>query len=234
MKILIFSYFDKRSKDKYSFEEIAKLTLPSKEEYCKIHGYDFINYEINEYWREIGWYKIDIFKEKLKDYDWIVYIEADAMVCNQTIRLENLIQNNLIGINHYNLIISKNSVSKDTTGINCGVMAIKNCEWSEKFLNELEKNESCWHHNWAEQQAIIDYLFLNKNELLLNSPIKFVNNRFFNSYIHQWYKEDNFRPGDFIIHAAGCSNEYRYNLFNYLKDKIIKIPDYKIPFEPFI
>lgn len=215
MKILVFSYYDNRSKDKYSFKEIGQLTLDSKVEYCKIHGYDFSNYNLHEgYPKEIGWFKIDIIRERLKDYDWILYCEADAMICNYTIRLEEILDIN------YNFIIAKNSISSDWNGINCGVFAVRNSEWSMNFLNKIHNKKEFWHHNQAEQQAIINEFEINTKEMLENCKI--IKNKIFNSYFHEWYEQDNFKMGDFILHDAGAHNIHRFQLFNELKDKIIK------------
>ena|SRR5579864_6123624 len=225
MKILMFSYYDTRSKDKYSFKDIANLTLSSKEEYCKIHGYDFVNCEIDEYWREIGWYKIDVIKDKLQYYDWIFYCEADCLITNLTKRIEDIIDDNKY------LIISKNSISPSWTGLNCGNLIIKNSEWSQYFINFISEKKEFYHHEWAEQKAIIDEF--EKNANMINHT-KLTTMRQMGGFRHQWYEKDNWQLGDWIMHLAGCSNEYRYNVFNELKDKIIKAPDYKLSFEPFI
>jgi Protein of unknown function, DUF273 len=226
MKILVFSYFDKRSKDKYSFEEIAKLTQPSKEEYCKIHGYDFINYEIQEYWREIGWYKINVIKEKLKDYDYIMYIEADCLITNYNIKIEDVALES-------DFTVSRNVISKGWEGINCGNLIIKNSQWSVDFINKLDNKKEFYHDSWAEQRALINELE-NIDILEKGKHINFTSMRQMGGFYHQWYEKDRWKHGDWIIHLAGCSNEFRYNMFNFLKDKIVKMPDYKIPFEPFV
>lgn len=215
MKFLVFCYYDGRSKDTKSFKQIAELTNPSKEEYCKLHGYDFLCEEITEYHREIGWRKIDIFRDKLKSgyWDYIFYCETDCLITNFNKKIEDIIDDN------YDITIAKNSISSGWTGINCGNILIKNSEWSKQFLDNLELKKEFWHHEWAEQQALIDEL--NKDKSLLNH-IKFVSMREMGGFHHQWYPKDNWQVGDWIIHAAGCSNEHRYKLFNELNNRIIK------------
>ena len=215
MNILIFSYYDGRSKDSKSFKEIAELTKPSKEEYCKKFGYDFLSEEVIETDREIGWRKIDVFRERLISgyYDWIVYVEADAMICNLTIPLTDILDDK------YDMIIAKNSISKGWDGINCGVMAIKNSQWSLDFLYKIDSKENFWNHPWQEQAAIIDEIE-NNPEVLKN--IKIEKCSIINAFHHVWYNFDDFKFGDFILHDAGASNEHRFKLFTEMKDKIIK------------
>jgi hypothetical protein len=230
MKILIFSYYDGRSKDTKSFKDVALLTNKSKEEYCKKWEYDFLSIEIQEYDKEIGWYKIDEFLRQLRDYDYVFYCEADCLITNFTKQIEDIIDDK------YDIIIAKNSISPRWTGINCGNLIIKNSEWSINFLEKLKNKKEFWHHNWAEQQALIDEL--EKDSDLLNN-IKFVSTREMGGFHHQWYPKDNWQTGDWILHAAGCSNEHRYNLFNELKNKIVKdtkvdYNNWSINLQPFI
>lgn len=216
MKILVFTYWDNRSKDKYSFKDIGLLTNPSKEEYCKKWNYDFEYFEIDKYDKEIGWFKIETIKRKLESgyYSWVFYVEADAMIMNHTIDLNSILDNN------YDIVLAKNSISKGWEGLNCGVISVRNSEWSIKFLEKLLNKKEFWHNNQAEQAAIIDEFNNNEKEML--EHIKILNSRTINAYYHLWYPKDNFAMGDFILHDAGAHNSHRFELFTELKDKIIK------------
>jgi len=226
-KFLVFGYQDKNSHEGCSFQELGNLTLPSKIDYCKTHGYDFYLQETDfDYSKKIAWARIKIIIEKIKEnkWDWILYLDADTMICNHTIRLENLVDDN------YDIIISRN-FAKQEYEINCGVMLIKCSEWSLKFFENLYTKSEFYNHDWAEQAAIMDEL--EKKEEIRNH-FKFVHNRYFNSYAHKWYPEDNFQIGDFICHAAGSSNEFRYKLFSELNNKIIKVANLEIKTEFFV
>ena len=80
----------------------------------------------------------------------------------------------------------------------------------------------------VEQAAISDEV--NQNEEV-KKHFKIMNLRFFNSYYHDWHPNGNYKHGDFILHLPGRSNESRYEIFNELKNHIIKTPNYKIPFK---
>ena len=223
MKFLVFTYSSQGTHEGCSFDKLAELTRPSKIEYCKTHNYVHLDAIVNEnYNKPIGWLKIEVFLKEIENYDWILYVEADAMILNQTIRLENLIDDN------YDIIVAKNRHNKKKIEINCGVMLVKCSEWSKNFFKNLLEDTS---NSWFEQGAIMDKI---NNDQEIRKHFKLVENRFFNSYFHEWYPDDNFRPGDFILHAAGSSNSFREKLFSFLQDKIVRVPKYDIPLQPFV
>jgi len=217
MKFLVFSFYDSGSHEGCPFSELAKLTQPSKELYSLRHGYDFYcktdNFAAD---RAIGWAKIDIINDKLPNYDWIIYIECDAMIMNQTIRLENLIDNN------YDVIISDSKYKHHFQGVNSGVMLIKSSSWSREFFKRLWLKEHYFRGNWWEQGALIEEI---RDSPEVRNHVKLVNNRFFNSYYHWGTPDENFVVGDFICHSAGTSNESREALFTELQRKQIVIPE---------
>jgi len=227
-KILVFSYHNEECHYGPSFKAIGELTRSSKEEYCQTHGYDFYLKDNNfDYSKRKGYERWDIFLEKINDYDWLWYIEADLMIMNHTIRLENLIDEK------YDMIIGQNPHNKEIKEINNGSILLKNSNWSLSFLKHIDSLTQYYYHSWGTQQAIIDYINITHAEEA-EKHIKIVPLRYFNSYYHQWHPEDNFQIGDFVLHAAGSSNDYRFNLFNEVKQYIIKAPQVNIKTQPFL
>lgn len=225
-KFLVFGYQDQNSHEGCSFQELGNLTLPSKVDYCKTHGYDFYLQEKDfDYSKKIAWARIKTIIEKIKEnkWDWILYLDADTMICNHTIRLENLIDDN------YDIIVSRN-FSKQEYEINCGVMLVKCSDWSLKFLENLYTKSEFYDHVWAEQAAMMDEL---EKKSEIRSHFKFVHNRYFNSYYHAWYPQENFQLGDFICHIAGASNDFRFRFFSELKDNILKVNKVNFKHQPF-
>lgn len=223
MKFLVYTFHDGGSHEGCSFKELAKLTMPSKQEYAKLHGYDFYVREDSNPERAVGWTKIDIALDKIESYDWMLYVECDAMIMNQTIRLESLIDNN------YDIIIANSKYRSDYTGINTGVILVKCSQWSKDFLKSLNGSPEFFNSNWFEQGAIIQAV---RNDEV-RSHFKLVDNRLLNSYHHQDTPDDNFVLGDFICHAAGISNESRQALFTELGGRIINLPEDKSVKTPF-
>jgi len=224
-KILVFTYGDTNSHYGCSFSDLLKITNSSKEEYCETHGYDFYcRTEGIRTDRAIGWEKIQIICDHIDKYDYIFYVECDACIINQTIKLENLIDDN------HDVIFGKVSNTKDHIQINSGVFLVKCSEWSKEFFNFL--NEKKITNRYAnEQEAIIDQINTNSETL---KHFKVVHLRFFNSYYHSWHPEDNYQHGDFILHAAGSSNNYRAALFNEIKKYSIIVPQEKIKIKSFL
>ena len=221
-KFLVFSYYSNKVSGYNPHFELSKITTPTFEQYCKIHNYDFCCRNVD--FNRLGWAKLDIFLEESDKYDWIFYVECDSMLMNETIRLENLIDNN------YELIISKTNRT-EYVELNTGPMLMKCSEWNRIFFDEILNNKNYQSNLAAEQSALMNEVNTNEN---IKKKIKLVELRYFNSLYHQWHPYVNFKIGDFITHSAGCSMDFRFKLFNELKNHIIKVPDYKIPFEPFI
>jgi len=226
-KILVFSYHDENCHEGPSFKTIGEITRQSKEEYCKIHGYDFYlkDKDFDKSWTPRS-ERINILINNIDNYDWIWYLDTDAMIMNQTIKIDYLIDDN------YDVILSR-TPNEQLIDINDGSMLIKRSEWSKNFLNHINDIVKKSSHSWPCQQAIIDYVNITHPEEA-KKHIKIVPLRFFNSYYHQWYPKQNFQIGDPVLHAAGSSNDYRLKLFNEMKDKIVKMPDVKIDAIPFI
>lgn len=227
-KFLVFSYHNENRHHGRTFKEIGELTRASKEEYCQVHGYDFYLKDSNfDYSKRQGFERWDIFLDKIKDYDWLWYIEADLMIMNQTIRLENLIDDK------YDFIIGESNSNGEIKEVNNGSILIKKSDWSLSFLKHIDSLKKYYHHPWATQQAIIDYINITHPEEA-KEHIKIVPLRYFNSYYHEWHPQHNFQMGDFVLHAAGSSNDYRFALFNEIKNYIIKTPKEKIKIKPFL
>ncbi len=223
-KILVFCCYSNDCHHGCSYNELAKITMPSFEEYCKIHGYDFYTKTDGfDRSKAMGWAKIEVLLEKMDSYDYQFCVECDSMLMNQTIRLENLIDNN------YDMILTE-TTRQDKIQVNTGPMLVKSSKWSKEFLTNLLTKENYWNSNMFEQGCI--------NEEINNNPeiLKHINIKpltFFNSFAHMWHLENNFQIGQFICHAAGSSNDYRVALFNYLKNHIIKMPP-PVSFNPFL
>jgi hypothetical protein len=181
MKIGVITIYDRH------YDPVTEVTFPVVRSYCKSHGYLFKSvYSQPESWAEAVWEKIPVLRDHLQYFDWLMWIDADAMVMNHTIRLERLIDS---AYENAHLIISR-----DENGLNAGVFLLKNCDDSMKFLEEVDSKKSEFiSRRYPEQEAMQDCL------------------RYLGTaYVPTWVLNQfwcTWMPGDFIIHHAGGSVE---------------------------
>jgi len=186
-----------------NYQQKVKLGIENNRYYCQQHGYDFIFSDQSEDTsRHIYWSKIALVLKTLQKptYKWVVWIDADALIMNHGIPLEDLIDEK------YNFIISR-----DSSGINSGVFFIKNCDWSRDFLKSVYARTDCLKNANPEQDAI---------KLQIQLPAykaftKIVPQRFFNSYEGNYYHRHTniaYQPGDFIVHFAGLNLTLGFSL----------------------
>lgn len=182
------------------YEEAVAPGIENKRQYCEKHGYDFIfSNEWIDLSRPIPWSKIKLLQEVLKNenYKWIFWTDADAIIMNHGIKLEDIIDD------QFDFIITH-----DCHTYNSGNFLLKNSEWSKLFLEKIYAHEESIHHAWWENHAIIEEI---QNDTEVQKKTKVVPQRIMNSYsseiisfpmnpIKEIYKE-----GDFIIHFASCS-----------------------------
>lgn len=189
------------------YRESVSLGLKNKEEYCARHGYDFIcGDKTLDASRGITWSKILLIQEvmKNKDVKWIFWSDADALIMNTALLIEDLIDEN------YNLIINF-----DHNGFNSGHFLIRNCEWSRRFLEEAYTHDEFVNDTEWEQGAMLTTL---QSDLKYSSATKIVPQRLMNSFpaVIGSLLQVTYRPGDFVLHFAGVRDVHILkSLFEY-------------------
>lgn len=198
----------------YKYDSIGKWAHLNKASYAQKHGYDFFLYSESLDPTRLGyWNKIIAIKNHLKDYDWIFWLDSDALIINFDIKLENLIDE------EFDFITTRDHFDLDS--INSGQFLIKNCDWSFNFLN-------AWYSlNHIQKQPGFDNgaLKILVNEFESIRPrVKIIPLRMLSSYVSKFsiylreYQQysipiDNlYQDGDFIIHLAGFSHNERIEL----------------------
>ena len=187
-----------------NYQENVQLGVENKRAYCQQHGYDFIYCEDSlDTSRHPAWSKILLILKAFENpnYKWVVWLDADTLIMNQDIPLEDLVDEK------YNLVIAK-----DFNGINSGVIFMRNCEWSDQFLTQAYTHTEFLSHPCFEQLAIS--VELEKPEF--DQHAKIVPQRLFNSYPIESVSRLNstYQPGDFLIHFARHREGSLVNLFN--------------------
>lgn len=184
-----------------TYKQITFWSRENKISYCKKHGYDFIEDEsILIKNLPIPWSKIPLLLKYIDNYDYIVWIDADILIMNLNIKIEDFISK------YPNDIV----VGSDYRMINTGVMIIKNSSFSKEFIKSMETNvydpysdPNERYQNWEQGSFINLY---DKNFLSAQQFITITSPTEMNSY---WY---NYFPGHFVLHFAGV----RGDLLKYL------------------
>src|SRR5437870_4483837 len=119
-------------------KKIAILTLEDRDEeyvrchntsvtsYCKKHGYDYI-FQKNKYPSNLPvyWHKLLFVQEHLPKYDYVLWLDSDTLILDDTIPLEHLIDGThfYIGTDWYPFIESHRSFWKT---YNSGIFMVRN------------------------------------------------------------------------------------------------------------
>jgi len=170
-----------------NIKEFAELSSAVNEKYAQIHNYDLkVCKVILDKSRPPAWSKIKLLQLWMlnSNYDWLWWIDSDAVITNLSIKLESIIS---LATDEF-IIISKNPDI-----INSGSFLIKNSEKSKKFLSDVYNRKDCINHPWWEQQAMIKVL---EREEYKNGA-KYISQHSLNSMPDVWKKED------FIMHMPG-------------------------------
>ena len=192
-----------------AYSACLKPMIERNRQYCETQGYDFIlgGDSIVDKSRPISWSKILVIQKVLADYDWILWVDADAAVMNHSIRIDHLFKEFLDREKY--LILTKDGAKN----INFGVFLLKNIKWSFELLKLIWDQKQFINHKWWENRALIHLYFNNLNvkaytHLITDNGLRFNCFPHFNDY----------KEGDFIIHFAGLRGEVlEENLNLYLK-----------------
>ena len=195
-----------------NYSDLAALTDSTKQEYCRRHGYQFHVLTEMKYSTITGFNKIhftlDIF-DKHPEIEWLLFSECDAMITNQTIKIEDRIDDD------YHFI-----VPVDRLNLNSGNFLARNTPEGRAYLQMIIDSEDSYADvEWAEQQVIIDTI----EEY--QKIVKIVPQKYMNSYEPEIYDYCDARfdilgnsgawePGDWIVHWPGTYKPTRLQRAN--------------------
>lgn len=148
---------------------------------------------------------------KSNKHKWILWTDADSLIMNFNIRLEDLIDNK------YNLIISR-----DFNNINSGQFLIKCNKANKRFLNKVYAYEECIYSGYWEQSAIIIELETNRK---YEKTVKIIPQRQINSYPEElggFSSTSTYQTGDFIIHFPSIKGSHLQNYMNEFATQVIE------------
>jgi hypothetical protein len=193
-----------------NISEYSRYSFDINKAYCEKHGYTYIQYnDVIDSSRPPSWSKILAIKDQMSHFDWIMWIDADAIFFNHDIRIEDRIDDSA------NLILGKASGETwsdnnlpDYVNQNMGCFIIRGkCDWSSNVCDLIYSKTDRIQHKWWETQALNDIIL--ENDPVINSKIKILDQELINGYEYGLYGFFKFTTDQFIIHFAGISNQDR-------------------------
>ena len=145
MKICICTYFTPDYTIGYKTEEINR-------EYCEKRGYDFkVIHNIHHTTRNLhpAWSKLPHICDILPDYDYVVWIDADAFFCNHDKKIEDWFTDKDVTVG----IDPGDYVPGYEFRVNTGLMIVKNTEWFPAYVKLLYSSKifTQFHHDIRSQ-----------------------------------------------------------------------------------
>ena len=199
-----------------SHAELGAVTWPNKEAYAEKHGYgsyckteDFVSEPIHF---EKLIIMLDIMKANT-DLDWVWWLDNDAIITNDNIRLEDIADPD------YHVIITS-----DIASLNAGSFMVRNTTQGRGWLEFiLSKGIEHYKDNrWPEQQPMTDFYVKFKD------IVKVVPQRTMNSYNYDIYRVDGtdlldtngqWENGDFVLHMPAIPNKTRLEIIKQIFGK---------------
>lgn len=114
--------------------DILSIHNENIKKYCAKHGYTYLftdSYN-NSLELPIYWKKLQIVKDNLPKYDYILWLDSDAIICHQEVPLEFLIAESP----NSSIFIAKDHPSTKNETYCAGVFMIKNDYYGNKFIND--------------------------------------------------------------------------------------------------
>ena len=197
-----------------------KYAFSIKENYCNYYNYDF-SFEIiknNKYPKKKGWIKLYKLREIIKKYDYVFMSDADVVITNRDIMLEDIIYK-------YKLDNKLFLITEDYNSLNSGNIIWRNCPETIDFIDKILTHPGNNYMNKPykimgiyEQPCMIDLInreYLNKINII---PQKILNSypKFFGNKINEKSRWTN---NDFLIHFAGVNyNNKLWEKFDIIKE----------------
>jgi hypothetical protein len=126
------------------FTGVADAAFATKEVYAARHGYTLLRpRHLLDASLPANWSKIAAVQDALRACEWVVWMDADTLVMNDSIRLETLLpahtgsDGNSDGSRGGDGNDDEGAallITRDVTGFNSGVWAARNCKWTRALL----------------------------------------------------------------------------------------------------
>lgn len=221
MKAALLTYYLPTEKENY--EELAKLIVPERTEYCKKHNYTHLvgrgpysNPALYYAVQRIHLlYDVLFHTENPPDYVWVLNIQS--VITNHNIPFLSLVEND----KEHDFW-----VSKDCHATNMGSFIVRRSEWTKEWLGFIAREAPYVKHDWHEQAVVV----LNEFDLRFKDKIGILPQNAINSYDYTLYPPwgettpGHWKKGDLVLSLPGLTLKQRLDMVNSenMKERIIK------------
>lgn len=203
-KIAVFMWYD----SKISF--FADINYKINKAYCDKHNIEIICCNQRRYDdRPPVWERIPLILHYIDNYDYAIWIDADAHFYIDGENIVDLIAK----YSNYNFIFS-NDIPKSIkegilVSINTGFFIVKNTKYSIDFLHKWGYDDLLCKNNrfpkWPDQGVVLDMYKDNMLDIQNNSVV------FDYGILQHFHDNDVFTQKPFVFHLAGRNETIRYN-----------------------
>ena len=196
MKFCIVMWYDE------NIASYADNNYKINKEYCDKNNIELIRCNKRRHSsRHPAWERFPLILEYINNYDYIMWIDADAHFYIDSKNIMDLINTN----SSYNFIFSKDI----SVAINTGCFIVKNTQYSIDFLTKWGYDEMLYTNNnypyWWDNGVILDMLHQNVLDIKNNCIIIDY------GVLQHFYEDEVFPDKPFIFHLAGRPTEIRIN-----------------------
>lgn len=200
MRILVYTGYDNNPR----YREMGDYSSGNKLIYSQKHNYSFLCERSYEgYNRNISWFKIKRIMDEMFKYDWIFWSDADSLIANLDIKIEDII--NLPGKDSTHVMVPEREELKIPSGDKFFVVSddewanlgpclggflIKSCPIAYKFLQDIYNTTEFEEGPWWDQHAAHKFW---KQDRDYSAGLKVVSRVFLNSF-------SDYKPNAFMIH----------------------------------
>ena len=198
-----------------AFEPVSSITVPVMSEYARRHNYR-LHVFLGEPQRSIIWDRYRIMAENMDGFDWLIHIDADVLLTNHHIRIEELVPR------HEHMAMALCSCEDGKLRLNDGVSIFSADSYMKWYMMR------CFEHAegdgiWCGQDVIQRDLDNGK----LDGILKIERQKALNSLLYQEYGMPEttigqWTPGDFALHLPGRTNQRRVELLNQYEKHILR------------
>ena len=208
MKICVVSLATKEIED-------MNVSILNKQQYCKRHNYTFVNFNERFSKRHCPWDKIQCLLKTINWFDYVIWIDADAIFNNQDICFEDIINEHP----NEDLLICKDpcyTEERKHCMVNTGVMIFKNTYNSVQLLCDTWNSIQDYNVDALDKYSYEGYPHEQGSLIQMLQTDKY-------SKCYYLYEQSKFNThpnssniNTFIIHYMGCrqSDSHRNDFIN--------------------